>query len=100
MYHPGFCQEGKENPGRKLPRGGEASEATGEVSEWKNVTHWCLSLELHTQTVLVLQSLKEKGPLLPPKGVTFFLNDFEVLLRKLRRRETSGISIPLSNSRS
>lgn len=100
MYHPGLCQEGKETPGRKLPRGGEASKATGEVSEWKNVTPWCMSLELHKQTVPILQSLKEKGPFLPPKGVTFFLNEFVVLLRKLRRRETSGISIPLSNSRS
>lgn len=62
MYHRGLCQEGNENPGRKLPRGGEASKATGEVSEWKNVTHGCVSLELHEQTAQIRQSLKEEGP--------------------------------------
>lgn len=51
-----------------------------------------MSLELHECVVQMRQSLKEEGP---PGRVTFFLNDFEVLLRKLRLRETSSISFQL-----
>lgn len=54
-----------------------------------------MSLELHEWVVQMRQSLKEEGALTPPGRVTFFLNDFEVLLRKLRLRETSSISFQL-----
>lgn len=74
---------------------GGASEVTQEVGEWKRGTHWAL-FELREWVVQIRPSLKQEGFLLPPEGVTCFLSDLEVLLRKLRLRETSGLSVPLS----
>lgn len=43
---------------------------------------------------------KGESPFIPLEGIIFFLSDFEVLLRKLRLRETNGFSVPLSSGRS
>lgn len=47
--------------------------------------------------VKIRQAPKEEGPIPSPERVAFFLNDFEVWLRKFRPRKASGISVPLSN---
>lgn len=59
-----------------------------------------MSLELCERTVEIMQFPKGKSPFSPPEGIIFFLNDFEVLLRKLRPRDTSNFSIPLPSESS
>ena len=80
---------GRENPGRQLPRGGEASKAVWRGQQVEECDSRGACLWGRSSGLTRSGSPWRKKVLTPPERVTSFVNDFEVLLRKLRLRETS-----------